>query len=235
VAKIRINRVDNQPRGISYAQSHVQSGLPVATAHNKSSSQSHNYSGYSAFAPTTSNKAASSSRLFLRGENGDIPQGFQENPMSFHRDARLNAAFSSYNREGSEFQNKPEAPTPQASVPRHPTFHLKAAEVPKYSGSSEDKSPYDFLIELEKYQAITRSSDQFMIDEILPLALSGEAFSWYRFTNNLRALGSWSDFKKRFRKEYQSIDYAQQLSRTMEDRYQGPDESLTSPLELGTD
>jgi hypothetical protein len=234
VAKIRINQVANQPRGDTYAQSSVQSGLPGVSARDTSYSQSQsNYkqpsSGYqSAFAPTTSNAAASSSRSFLRGEKGDITQGFQENPMSFHRGTRLNAAFSSYNREGSEFQSKPEAPTPQASVPRHPTFHLKAAEVPKYSGSSEDKSPYDFLIELEKYQAITRSSDQFMIDEILPLALSGEAFAWYRFTNKLREFGSWNDFKKRFRKEYQSIDYAQQLSRTMEDRYQGPDESLTS-------
>jgi len=62
-----------------------------------------------------------------------------------------------------------------------PKFHLKEALIPKYSGAMEKKSPYDFLIELEKYMSITRSSPEFIVYKVVPIALTGVAFDWYRF------------------------------------------------------
>jgi hypothetical protein len=104
---------------------------------------------------------------------------------------------------------------------------LKAAEIPHYKGAEETQTPYDFLIELDKYKSVSRSSDDFMINEIAPLALQGQAFHWYRFESSYAPFIDYEDFKVRFRKEFQPLGYAPELSRELELRTQGPTESLT--------
>jgi hypothetical protein len=108
-----------------------------------------------------------------------------------------------------------------------PTFHLKAAEIPHYKGAEESQTPYDFLIDLDKYKAISRSTDEFMINEIAPLALQGKAFHWYRFEASFAPFENYEDFKTRFRREFQPVGYVSELSRELELRTQGPTESLT--------
>lgn len=121
-----------------------------------------------------------------------------------------------------------EPTAPEVLRPRGlPTFHLKAAEIPRYKGAEETQTPYDFIIDLDKYKAISRSSDEFMIKEIAPLALQGQAFNWYRFESSYSPFESYDDFKIRFRKEFQPIGYAPELSRELELRTQGPTEPLT--------
>jgi hypothetical protein len=124
----------------------------------------------------------------------------------------------------------------QLNAPGHnPTFHLKAIELPHYSGAHENKTPYDFLIELDKYKAVSRSTDQFMTNEVAPLALQGQAFHWYRFEMSISPFESFEDFKVRFRKEFQTLGYNTELTRELELRSQGPTEPLTQFIRIIVD
>jgi hypothetical protein len=109
-----------------------------------------------------------------------------------------------------------------------PALQLRPADIPRYTGLPSERTPYDFLIELEKFKSISRSSDCHMLEKVVPLALSDRAYTWYRFEQEIRAFADWEDFKRRFRREFQTTYYDQKLRRMMEDRFQGPDESLVS-------
>jgi hypothetical protein len=109
-----------------------------------------------------------------------------------------------------------------------PALQLRPADIPRYTGLPSERTPYDFLIELEKFKFISRSSDVHMLGKVVPLALSDRAYTWYRFEQEIREFADWDDFKRRFRREFQTTYYDQKLRRMMEDRFQGPDESLVS-------
>jgi len=110
--------------------------------------------------------------------------------------------------------------------------HLKAMSVPRYSGPAEHKTPYDFLVELEKYQIITQTSDTCMVNEVVPLALEGQAFVWYRFEIRNGNFIDWNDFKERFRREFQVLGYEYELSRELETRTQAPEEPLSAYIRV---
>lgn len=119
------------------------------------------------------------------------------------------------------------APVDQNGGQNHNRHHLKTVEVPKYSGSAENKTPFDFIVELEKYKTISRSDENYMLQEIVPAALEGSAYHWYRHEITLSPFESWVDFKNRFRREFQALGYLEELNRELEARTQGPSESLT--------
>jgi hypothetical protein len=123
----------------------------------------------------------------------------------------------------------------QAPPQHHPTFHLKSAEIPRYTGSEDKKTPFDFLIELDKYKTISRSTDEFMVNEIAPLALQGQAFSWYRYEVAYSPFVSYDNFRVRFRREFQPMGYAIELSRELDNRSQGPTEPLTMFIRIIVD
>jgi hypothetical protein len=134
--------------------------------------------------------------------------------------------------------NPPVVQVGQNNVNGHghnPTFHLKAMEIPHYAGAHENKTPYDFLIELDKYKTVSRSTDQFMTNEVAPLALQGQAFHWYRFEMSLLPFETYEDFKVRFRKEFQTLGYGTELMRELELRTQGPTEPLTQFIRIIVD
>jgi hypothetical protein len=106
-------------------------------------------------------------------------------------------------------------PGPQ-QAPRQSLHHLKQVEVPKYSGAEEKKTPFDFIVELEKYKTISRSSDEFMLQEIIPASLEGKAFTWYRHEMTLGPFITWGDFKIRFRREFQALGYTEHLYRELD-------------------
>jgi len=84
--------------------------------------------------------------------------------------------------------------------------HMKTLSVPRYSGPAESKTPYDFIVELKKYQILTGTSDEVMLQGVIPLALEGQGFYWFRFERNQPFL-SWEDFTSRFRREFQVLGY----------------------------
>jgi hypothetical protein len=105
--------------------------------------------------------------------------------------------------------------------------HLKHVEIPKYTGSADKKTPYDFIIELQKYKAISRSSEEFMLQKIVPAALEGDAYNWYRQENELAPFINWEEFVSKFRREFQALGYTELMRRDLDNRTQGPSESLT--------
>ncbi len=112
--------------------------------------------------------------------------------------------------------------------PRNPsTHHLKSSEVkiPTYSGASDAKTPFDYLLEMEKYQSVVSYTERELIELVIPVSLIGDAYNWYRYENEFE---SWDDFKNRLRREFQAVDYAEDLKRELDNRYQGPNETLTS-------
>jgi hypothetical protein len=80
--------------------------------------------------------------------------------------------------------------------------HLKAIELPRYSGAEEKKTPFYFMMELEKYKTISRSSEQFMLEKILPATLEGLAYNWYRNEMTTGPFINWEDFMVHFRQEF---------------------------------
>lgn len=109
----------------------------------------------------------------------------------------------------------------------HSNHHLKTTEVPKYTGAADSKTPFDFILELEKYRDISRGSEIFILREILPIALVGTAYHWFRHEITMAPFVNWEDFKIRFRREFQALGYSEELNRELELRTQGPTEPLT--------
>jgi hypothetical protein len=105
--------------------------------------------------------------------------------------------------------------------------HLKTISVPKYTGSADAKTPYDFLVEMDRYKAISRSTEEFMLHEIVPAALEGTAYHWYRSEVSIVPFHTWEEFKLKFRREFQTLGYAEQMRRALERRTQGSTEPLT--------
>jgi len=69
------------------------------------------------------------------------------------------------------------------------TQHLKTthAKIPQYCGSADYKTPYDFLIELEKYREVIGYTETDMVQLVIPLSLTGDAYNWYRYFDTLMA------------------------------------------------
>jgi len=113
--------------------------------------------------------------------------------------------------------------------------HLKGKdmEVPKYKGFNDPRTPYDFLLELDKFQTILAYSDDDMLYRVIPMALHGEAYTWFR--SELIPFTSFHEFKLRLRKEYQPVGYIEDLNREIDKRTQGPNEPLTSYIRVMRD
>lgn len=114
------------------------------------------------------------------------------------------------------------------------SHHLKTSDIriPTYSGAYENKTPYDYLLELEKYQAIVGYSEAEIITNVIPLSLTGDAYQWYRYEPEFINL---VDFRTRLRKEFQALDYKADLKREMTNRYQGTNEPLSSFIRIIVD
>lgn len=124
-------------------------------------------------------------------------------------------------------RNVQPAVAPQNANPRGPrTHHLKSSEIkiPSFAGSSDEKTPFDYLLEMEKYQSIVGYSDEDILGYVIPVSLTRDAYTWYRYE---AAFESWADFKTRLRNEFQAIGYIDDLKKELDSRYQGPNETLT--------
>jgi len=158
--------------------------------------------------------------LALLKENNNI-----ENKVA---NALLNLVGSSSNVLGAD--------NSRVSRSNHRTqAHVKSRDlqIPKYAGAHEQKTPYDFLIEIEKYrQAIGYSHSQ-ILSLVIPLALVEEAYRWYMFVKE--DLKEWLDFESLFRKEFQPVGYIDDLRKELEERTQGSHEPLTHFIRVVND
>ncbi|CAG7818578.1 unnamed protein product [Allacma fusca] len=64
-----------------------------------------------------------------------------------------------------------------------------------------------------------------MLAKVLPLSLDGPAYRWLRFLGPFATLDA---FKVALRREFQAVGYSVELRKELDERYQGPDEPLTS-------
>ena len=112
-----------------------------------------------------------------------------------------------------------------------PKLHLKTSDVsiPHYSGSMEKKTPFEFLLELEKYMSISGYTVHQMLEYVIPIALTEEAYEWYRFE---KPFTSWDQFASKFRNEFQAVGYYEALRRELEMRTQGPSEPLSTFIRI---
>jgi hypothetical protein len=106
----------------------------------------------------------------------------------------------------------------------------KDISIPKYAGPHESRTPYDFLLELEKYKMIVDYTYEEMLKFVVPLALTETAYSWFEFIRE--DVFGWSDFVDAFRQEFQPIGYERELRRLLEDRFQGCHETLTEFIRI---
>jgi len=101
--------------------------------------------------------------------------------------------------------------------------------IPTYYGFVDPKTPFDYLEELNKYKMALGLSDREVLRHVLPVSLQGNAYRWLLFNDGFNSL---ADFKYELRREFQSVGYNADLRQEMETRYQGPDESLTSFIQV---
>lgn len=147
---------------------------------------------------------------------------------------------------GQAMRARPMAPAPAAQVPaannhrdanQHQaanamrTHHLKTSDIkiPTFTGAKDSKTPYDYLLELEKYQAILGYTDNDILHNVIPLSLVGEAYQWFRYEPPFQTM---NEFKVRVRTEFQALGYKADLKRELDNRYQGTNEPLSSFIRI---
>ena len=71
---------------------------------------------------------------------------------------------------------------PPAFANKQTYHHLKGKdmEVPKYKEFNDTRTPYDYIVELEKFQSILGYTDHDMLFRVTPMSLYGEAYTWFR-------------------------------------------------------
>lgn len=115
----------------------------------------------------------------------------------------------------------------QPSLGHGNRHHLKSVDIPTYSGFTEKKTPYDFLCDIEKYRQISGISFPMLLLQVIPIALTDDAFHWYNMEMQWNPFPDWENFKSRFREQFQPHDYSKRLVKELGERSQGPDESLS--------
>ena len=147
---------------------------------------------------------------------------------------RQEDAFGSHNRP-SAFTSVAPSSLPsfaannlvQAQAGGTKSQHLKTSDIkiPIYSGCHEVRTPYEFLMDLERYRQAVGYTQAEMLAQVVPLALRDDAEMWYRKARH--RFETWLEFQSAFRREFQSPTYNRKLRRELEDRFQGPHEPLT--------
>jgi hypothetical protein len=189
---------------------------------NQISSNNRTEPGRMAPQPQAGNSRSQQNPEFVNLQEGsnDRRRPNQNLPQSAH------AHFEGPN-QGFPNQNEPiirPQPVQQQPMSIH---HLKKIEVPKFSGHDDPKTPYDFLLELEKYQQVTRCSEDALLRDIIPISLTGRAYYWHRNEAQCSPCQNFEEFKSKFRRQFQMTGYNDELMRALDVRTQGPTESLT--------
>ncbi|ODN04354.1 Transposon Tf2-6 polyprotein [Orchesella cincta] len=163
---------------------------------------------------------------------GSIPHNEYQFPQSGPQRQTPQFVRSSFPSAGQALpSNSQYPPISFRSSGQQPRPHIKNMDVPKYKGRHDQRTPYDFLVEIEKYEKATGCGYQYLLEEIVPIALEEEAATWFRLEGITGdPIPDWQEFRKRFRQQFQPLDYYDQLSHELNNRTQGPDEPLNTYL-----
>jgi Zinc knuckle len=101
--------------------------------------------------------------------------------------------------------------------------------LPRYVGRNDQRSPYDFLVEFERYaRALGRAPEALLLTH-MPVALEQEAARWWTLFGDFP---NWNSFVEAFLAEFASYSYRQRLARELDLRTQSPDEPLSSFVQV---
>ena len=82
-------------------------------------------------------------------------------------------------------------------------FKGKDMEVPKYKGFNDAHTPYEYIVELEKFQSILGYTDHDMLLRVIPMSLYGEAHHWLRLVK--MSFFDLDEFKMRLVQRYRVV------------------------------
>jgi len=162
--------------------------------------------------------------------NSDVHSRYYPNNLygqQTTRHANAHADMPLFSANPSQCRPTPVSQFGSSSGSNMDKHHLKAYDIPKYSGFGDKKTPYDFLADLERYMQISGIHPDSLLQRVIPTSLIDDAFFWYNMEMSWDPFENWEQFKLRFRQQFQPVDYERTLKREMDDRYQGPDESLS--------
>jgi hypothetical protein len=106
-----------------------------------------------------------------------------------------------------------------------PYFVKPRVKIPTFSGRYEKLSPFQFIMEFERYARAQGMHPYHIMHRDMPCALLDDALSCWDFNEGFP---TWEEFIDRFMIEFCSVNYQQELWKQLESRTQDRDESLTS-------
>jgi hypothetical protein len=115
--------------------------------------------------------------------------------------------------------------TPTSSACQQPFYMKPRVKIPSFSGRYDKTSPFQFILEFERYARAQGLKPDEAMHRDMPCALLDDALSWWDFHQGFK---SWEDFADCFMVEFCSVNYKQELWKQLEARTQDRDESLTS-------
>jgi len=111
-----------------------------------------------------------------------------------------------YNYSLPQTISQPNAYGVQPAFANEQTYHnfkRKDMEVPKYKGFNDAHTPYEYIVELEKFQSILGYTDHDMLLRVIPMSLYGEAHHWLRLVK--MSFFDLDEFKMRLVQRYRVV------------------------------
>lgn len=118
----------------------------------------------------------------------------------------------------------PPPPVVQPTREREAWASLRIS-LPTYQGHRDEKTPSEFLCQLERFAASQNMTPTDILTRGVPVALTDAALRWWTFTGGF---DKWDTFKEAFLNEFGPVNYRELLKKELDDRTQHPAESLSA-------
>lgn len=115
-------------------------------------------------------------------------------------------------------------PPPPPQPPRVNTWAPRLP-LPSYHGHADEKTPNEFLSELERFGVAQNIEPNDVVLRVVPVALTGAAQRWWEFMGGFT---EWTLFKEALQTEFGSVNYTTLLKRELDARSQHPAEPLSA-------
>lgn len=131
--------------------------------------------------------------------------------------------------EPSPFSPPPLPPRNQPEVhqgertSRLSVVHALKLELPTFSGHADRLSPERFLEELQRYATAEGRNQQWLLSEVLPLTLLGDAGRWWECRGGY---AMWDVFRREFTNTFGEPDRMRRLRRELDSRTQHVEEEF---------
>lgn len=98
-------------------------------------------------------------------------------------------------------------------------------EVPTFAGRADQKTPEQFVRSLIRYAKAQHQSETWVLRELLPVALVGDAERWWSSRGGFE---TWEEFSHDFHSAFGQPDRKRRLQRELDDRTQHEEEDFSS-------